>query len=355
MKNILDLTFKELKTEFVNNGIPASRTYSIVKWIYQKSVFDFNHMTDMSKAMRADFAEKYKILTLREKERQSDKNEETIKFLFETEDGHFIESVLILAGDEEERRTVCVSSQIGCALGCAFCATGKLGFTRNLKASEIISQVLWIDRFAKERLGLSKNERAITNIVYMGMGEPMENYEEVKKSIHILNFSSGFNLGKRHFTISTAGIVPEIKAMSEDMNQVRLAVSLNSTMQDKRYMLMPITGKYSVKDLIQSVRDYQAKTNRRVTFEYILIPGINDDENDVINMKRALYKIKYNLNLIPFNPNDEIPFDKPSAKQLASFRALLKKHGIPFVERYSKGQEIAAACGQLGVKHAHKQ
>ncbi len=348
------MTFKDFKDNLVEHGYPKYKAQSIFSWIYQKSVFDFDNMTDLSKEMRAELKERYYTINLTEKDMIVAEDGESFKFLFETSDGHFIESVLIIGQDPEERLTVCVSSQVGCSLNCTFCATGKLGFERDLISSEIISQVLLIDRFAKQHFGLDSKERAVTNIVYMGMGEPLLNYDEVVKSVLTLNMSGAFNLGKRHITISTAGIVPRIPQLAHDLDQVRLAISLNSTNQDKRRVLMPITMKYSVSELIQAVRDYQEISNRRVTFEYVLIQGINDDEKDVLDMKRALYKIKYLLNLIPFNESNDSPFERPNKNSLKNFRGYLKKHGIVYVERFSKGQDIAAACGQLGLQHKNK-
>ncbi len=355
MTDILDISFKDFKEKLQEHGYPPYKANAILGWIYKKTIFDFQEMSDLSKAMRSEMAERYRVINLEQVDMQPSTDDESFKFVFRTLDGKFIESVLIVSADPEERLTVCVSSQIGCALGCAFCATGRMGFDRDLLASEIISQVLLIDRFAKQHFKLDPKDRGITNVVYMGMGEPLLNYEQVVKSIQTLNFSGAYNLGKRHITVSTAGVVPQILKIAQDLDQVRLAVSLNSTDQDKRKILMPLTLKYSVTELLNAVREYQDVTNRRVTFEYVLIEGINDTENDVINMKRALYKLKYNLNLIPYNENDEIAFDKPAANTLKQFRGYLKKHGIPFVERYSKGQEIKAACGQLGLKLKRQQ
>jgi 23S rRNA (adenine2503-C2)-methyltransferase len=355
MQNILEYTFKELKDEFASRQIPPNRAYPIFGWIYRKSTFDFETMSDLPKDLRKQFAEDYEIVPLREETRIESPDGEAVKFLFRTNDDKFIESVLLVSEknddpeDPQGRLTVCVSSQVGCALRCQFCATGMLGYARDLSTAEIIAQVLLVDKFAKERFGSDDKGRVLSNVVFMGMGEPMMNLDNVLKTIHTLNFSGGFNLGMRHMTISTAGIVPGIKELAERNNQVRLAISLNSANQEKRKTVMPITRKYGVTELLEAVRFYQDETNRRVTFEYVLLKGINDEETDVIAMKRALMGFKYNLNLIVYNPVETLPFEKPDHKTVKKFMGYLDKHGISYVTRYSKGAEIAAGCGQLGL------
>lgn len=360
MQNILEFTFKELKDEFAIRQIPPNRAYPIFGWIYRKSVFDFETMSDLPKDLRKQFAEDYEILPLREETRVESPDGEAVKFLFRTNDAKFIESVLLVSessddpDDPQGRLTVCVSSQVGCALRCQFCATGLLGFARDLTTAEIIAQVLLIDRYAKERFGSEEKGRVLSNVVFMGMGEPLLNLDNVLKAVHILNFSGGFNLGMRHMTISTAGIIPGIKELAERNDQIRLAVSLNSANQEKRKTIMPITRKYGVTELLEAIRFYQDETNRRVTFEYVLLKGINDEENDVLMVKRTLSGIKYNLNLIIYNPVESLPFEKPDHKTVKQFIGYLEKHGISYVARYSKGSEIAAGCGQLGLATLEK-
>jgi 23S rRNA (adenine2503-C2)-methyltransferase len=359
MENILDFSFKEFKNSLLEKGFDANRAYPVFGWVYRRSEFDFQNMTDLSKQTRSDFSEIYTILPLQEINRVVSSDRESVKFLFKTKDDLAIESVLLFSeeGDDDDEKipnrvTVCVSSQVGCALGCNFCATGKIEYKRNLEVGEIIAQILIADSVAKDILSVPPDHkgRVVTNVVFMGMGEPFLNYDNVIKAIHILNFSGGFNLGMRHFTVSTAGISPAIIRFADDNKQSRLAISLNSANQDKRRTLMPITAKYPVDEVIKAVRDYQEKSGRRVTFEYVLIQGINDDEVDVIALKRALYNIKYSLNLIIYNPVPEIPFERPSNNEIKNFEGFLKKHGIPYVRRYSKGDEISAGCGQLGLK-----
>lgn len=357
MEHLLDFTFTELKNKLIEKNVAVSRAYPIFGWIYRRSEFSFENMTDMPKTVRPMLTEWFNIIDLEPVEEQTDSTGESVKFLFRTLDGYYIESVLLQGGeiDDEtetsgpERLTVCVSSQIGCALGCNFCATGRLGFTRSLTVGEIISQILLIDRYAKKKYKKDPASRAITNIVFMGMGEPFLNTDNVIKALQILNFSGGFHIGARHITISTAGIADKIREFADLGLQVRLAVSLNSTNQEKRKVLMPVARSYSIEQVLDAVRYYQTQIDRRVTFEYVLIGGINTEEIDVLSMKRELAGIKFHLNLIRYNPVDVIPLNPPTDEEYRLFRGFLRKHGIPFVERFGKGREIAAACGQLGL------
>ncbi len=355
MQNLLDFSFKELKDEFASKDIPPNRAYPIFGWVFRKSVFDFEEMSDLPKDLRKRFSEDYRVIPLTEETRTEADDGEAVKFLFRTDDGHYIESVLLVSetnddpDDPQGRLTVCVSSQVGCALRCQFCATGLMGFKRDLSVAEILAQILLIDRYAKEKFGSEEKGRILSNVVFMGMGEPMLNLDNVTKAIHILNFSGGFNLGMRHITVSTAGIAPGIKELAERNNQVRLAVSLNSANQEKRKSIMPIARKYSIGEIIEAVKFYQSVTNRRVTFEYVLLKGINDEEVDVIAFKRALMGIKFNVNLIVYNPVESLPFEKPDHRTVKKFMEYMDKHAIPYVARYSKGSEIAAGCGQLGL------
>jgi 23S rRNA (adenine2503-C2)-methyltransferase len=357
MEHLLEYTFAELKNILLEKNVAVSRTYPIFGWIYRRSEFSFENMTDLPKTLRPMLADWFSIIDIETVETQTAPSGESVKFLFRTHDGHYIESVLLQGGeiDDEtetagpERLTVCVSSQVGCSLSCNFCATGRMGLTRNLTAGEIISQVLLIDRYAKEKYKKDPASRAITNIVFMGMGEPFLNDENVLKVVNILNFSGGFHIGARHITISTAGIYNKIRELADTGLQVRLAISLNSANQDKRRVLMPITQRQPIEDVLDAVRYYQTRLDRRVTFEYVLIGGINSEENDVLSMKRELAGIKFHLNLIRYNPVEEIPLVPPSDEEYRQFKGFLRKHGIPFVERYGKGREIAAACGQLGL------
>jgi len=356
LKGLLNFSFKELKQELSQEGFPVRIAYQIFNWVYRKFVYSFEDMSDISKEIRLKLSEKYKILELKIKDKISSSDNETVKFLFETEDGLYIETVIISAFDEDtsldgSRLTLCVSSQVGCPLNCRFCATGKLGFKRNLSAGEIISQILLSELYIKEKiLKIDKSKgRKISNIVFMGMGEPLLNYEEVLKSVHILNFSGGYNLGSRHITISTAGIIPLIEKLSQEKEQLRLAVSLHSANQKTRETLMPISRENKLSLLVEALEEYQKKTLRRITFEYILIPELNDSEEEVLKLKELLEGLDYNLNIIAYNPVEGFSWKVPEKEDIENFTGLLKKHRIPYVFRKSKGSDIKAGCGQLGM------
>jgi 23S rRNA (adenine2503-C2)-methyltransferase len=278
----------------------------------------------------------------------------TIKALISLEDGQKIEAVLMRY--ESERNTVCISSQVGCALGCDFCATGKLGFRRNLTVDEIISQVLFFARRLKQmpRSVLGKNCRGqtsadcinvITNIVFMGMGEPFLNYDNVLESIKILNDQKGFNLGARHFSISTVGIVEGIKKLAEEPFQVNLAISLHAPDDELRSKLMPVNKRYQINEILKSVDEYVEKTNRKVMFEYIMIDGVNDSARHARELAKLMKKPLYFINLIPCNPVGD--FKASPQTQIEKFKKILKERGIQVNQRYSFGQDIKAACGQL--------
>lgn len=349
MERLLLMGDAELKKFLEANGVPKNRLNNLKKWIHQKTAVDFDQMSDFSKAARASMKEKGVLNPLKIIASVEASDKESVKFLFETEDGERIETVLIYDADKE-RKTLCVSSQVGCSLSCVYCATGKLGFKRNLTAEEIVAQVFQVNRFIIERENIKPAGRVLQNIVFMGMGEPLLNSKAVYQSIEILNQEDKFHLGARHMVISTAGISPEIRNLAGFSKQVRLAISLNTVNQDKRKILMPIAKKYNIDTLIESVRFYQEKTGRRVTFEYILIQGFNDTEGDVVQLKRKLRGIKFNVNIIPLNPVEGVAFNPPSASEIEKFAGFLKKHGVSYVLRLSKGDEIAAACGQLGLK-----
>jgi 23S rRNA (adenine2503-C2)-methyltransferase len=362
MQNILRFTFSELKQIFMDNHVPVSRAYQIFNWIYRKFVFDFEAMSDLPKDLRSLLKRDFFIQSLKLSEVLKEKSGETMKFLFKTEDLLYIEAVLILAEEDDEtkesRMTLCVSSQAGCPLGCVFCATGQMGFKRNLSTDEIIAQILLAEKKVLDEKGNKDAlaaKRSISNIVFMGMGEPLLNVESVLKAIKILNFSGGYNLGSRHFTISTAGIIQKISALREEKIQLRLAVSLHSAIQKKREILMPIASENPLPELMEAVRDYQKSLERRVTFEYVLLRGENDSEEEVEALKEITAGIDYNLNVIAYNPIPGLPYQTPTEKELQAFLTLLKKHNIPFVVRRSKGREINGGCGQLGLYWEQKK
>ncbi|MGL4562218.1 MAG: 23S rRNA (adenine(2503)-C(2))-methyltransferase RlmN [Brevinema sp.] len=345
---LLEFDYPKLLDFLVQKGYPKFRAKAIMTWIYKKSTFNFEDMTDLAKKDRETLSNLCSIITLTQENIQESKDG-TLKFLFKTEDGLNIESVMI-PNEDDSRYTICISSQVGCALKCSFCATGLLGYKRNLTKSEIISQVLLVDATIKKLHKLNPHERAIDNMVFMGMGEPFLNFENVIGAIEILNAQEAFDIGTRRITISTSGIIEGIERLSYAKGQIRLAISLHAANHEKRKNLMPIARKENTRHMLDTVRKYQEITNRRITVEYILIEGYNNFEEDVLALKHELNNIKYNLNVIPLNPVESLPYDAPSKNCINDFSNRLKRHSIPFVLRTPKGQDIDAACGQLALK-----
>lgn len=345
---ILEYDLEELQNLLISKKHPKFRAKAILQWIYKRSTFDFQDMTDLSKKDRETFDQEFAIITLTQESFQKS-NDGTLKFLFTAQDGLQIESVMI-PNEDDSRYTICVSSQVGCALRCSFCATGLLGYKRDLSISEIISQILLVDAAVKKIHNLDPHDRALDNIVFMGMGEPFLNYDNVTRAIEIINDQNTFDIGTRRITVSTSGIIEGIEKLAYAKGQVRLALSLHAANHEKRKTLMPIARKENTRQMLDAVRFYQEKTNRRITVEYILIEGFNNLEEDVLALKHELKDIKYNLNVIPLNPVSSLPYDAPSQNCINDFTARLQRHSIPYVLRISKGRDIDAACGQLALR-----
>jgi len=333
VQNIIDKSLDELQSYFEDQGLPAYRARQVYSWLHRKLTFNFDEMTDLGKDLREQLKEKFYIKLLTEKHSLSS-NDGTKKYIFELLDGHQIESVLLT--DETDRKTVCVSTQAGCALGCAFCATGSGGLQRNLEPSEILGQVYLIAAEAQD----------ISNLVFMGMGEPFLNYPNVLKAVKILTSKEGANFGQRKITISTCGVADKIKAFAREDLQVRLAVSLNSADDKVRAKLMPIDRKYPLPVLHEAIKYYLDQTGRRVTLEYVMLEGVNDRRSDLEALKRFCRGLNVNVNLIPFNSFGNKY--KPSTQETLDFfvKALLSED-INTIVRHSRGSEILAACGQL--------
>ncbi|MGL4393861.1 MAG: 23S rRNA (adenine(2503)-C(2))-methyltransferase RlmN [Brevinema sp.] len=348
---LLEFDYPYLLDLLIQKGYPKFRAKTILAWIYKKSTFTFEEMTDLSKKDREALADIFNIITLTQIDVQ-ESSDGTLKFLFEAEDGLKIESVMI-PNEDESRYTICISSQVGCALKCSFCATGLMGYKRNLTKSEIISQVLLVDATLKKMYKLDPHDRAIDNMVFMGMGEPFLNLDNVLGAIEILNSQEAFDIGTRRITVSTSGIIDGIERLAYAKGQVRLAISLHAANHEKRKNLMPIARKENTRQMLDAVRKYQEITGRRVTIEYILIEGYNNLEEDVLALKHELHNIKYNLNVIPLNPVASLPYDAPSQNCIKDFTTRLQRHSIPFVLRTPKGKDIDAACGQLALKKQH--
>ncbi len=334
MNNILDYSYNSMISSFEEKGIKKFRANQICDWIYSKNEFDFDNMTNLSKELRANLKDVYKIDIPELVERKISKRDLTQKYLFSLDDANSVESVLLFHG---KRVTACISSQVGCAMGCKFCATGKSGFKRNLSVGEITGQILAMQKISGERVG---------NVVFMGMGEPLLNFENVKQSILILNDEKMFGIGIRRISVSTCGIVPAIERMADELPEVTLSVSLHAHNNMTRDLLMPVNGKYPIEELIQSIRTYQEITGNRVTFEYILIDGVNDSKKDAKSLAQLLKGLKSNINVIPVNPVED-SFKRPEKEQIKEFVELMNGLGIETVERIEKGTDIDGACGQL--------
>jgi 23S rRNA (adenine2503-C2)-methyltransferase len=352
-KNLKGLNLAELQSFVEELGEKKYRATQLYSWLYAKSAQSFDEMTNISKEFRTVLSQISYVPNL-QLVTQSVSTDSTIKYLFKLNDDLAIESVLIpstkKSSEEEKRLTLCVSTQVGCPLDCKFCATGTMGFTRNLTAGEIVDQVIQVQR---------NNQKRITNLVYMGMGEPMLNYDNVMKSIDIINDDSGLNIGARHITISTAGYADKIRQLADEERHVKLALSLHSLDNDKRTKLMPITKKFSIDELIKALEYYYHKTRRRPTFEYILFDGFNDTAADVKLFVKLSRRIPCKVNLIPFH---SIAFMQPSGfgaslkptsvLHIEAFADALRKSDITVMVRGSSGQDINAACGQLAVNES---
>jgi 23S rRNA (adenine2503-C2)-methyltransferase len=336
------MDIEKLKNILEERNEPKYRFNQIYKSVFSDLIFDFDQMTNISKDLREILKKEISPFSLNLKTIQ--RGREVDKALFELQDKNHIETVLMK--HNYDRKTVCISSQVGCPLGCKFCATGKMGFIRNLNYQEIVDQVLF---FAKEE----KDKKM--NIVFMGMGEPLLNYDNVIKAIKILNDKEGFNLGIRSISISTAGIIPGIKKLMEENLQINLAISLNNPDEKKRTEIMPVNEQYPLDSLMKTAKEYVKKTNKKVFFEYILLEKINDDQ-DSLNKLINLFKNEplFHINLIRYN-DTSTQFKAPSTKVIENFKQELEKNNINVTLRHSFGKEINAACGQLSTTYAQSK
>ena len=341
-RTLSDLRLDELELRLEGMGEPGYRAKQVYGALYQTLAPGYDGMTTLPKALRATLADELPIAPLTIVDEVQTDDGETIKTLYETADGELIETVLMLYAD---RATVCVSCQVGCAVGCAFCATGLMGLARNLTAGEMVAQVTGAARRARAA------GRELTNLVMMGMGEPFHNYAETMRLITILNEPAGMGFGARRITISTSGVVPRIEALADEPFQVNLAISIHAATDELRSRLVPINRRYPIAELMKAVHTYIRKTRRRVSFEYAMMAGINDDDAQARQLARLLKGTLCHVNLIPLNPVDVLPFERPTAARIDAFAAVLTAAGIPTTVRYSRGVDIAAACGQLRVEH----
>lgn len=338
-EDIKDFTLEELKSCLTSFKVEPYRTKQIFEWIYQKGAKNFGEMTDLPLPLRNALSDKFRILTSEIIKRQISKLDGTRKYLFRLGDSEMIEAVLIPA---KNRQTVCLSSQVGCAFGCKFCASGLMSIKRDLRCGEILEQALGISRDLKGG--------RITNVVMMGTGEPLANYDNVMKAINILNSPYGFGIGARKITVSTAGYIPGIKRFMKEKEQIELSVSLHAATDETRSYLMPINKKYPLPELMRACREYVKEKDRIITFEYVLIKGVNASREDAEALSRLLKDLPSKVNLISFNPVSSFNFMPPSDKEIKEFQDILKKHNINSTIRTQRGADIDAACGQLRLR-----
>ncbi|WP_096023412.1 23S rRNA (adenine(2503)-C(2))-methyltransferase RlmN [Campylobacter lanienae] len=346
MKNLLDYTQNEL----ANIIKPKFRAKQIYEWIYKKNAKSFDEMSNLPKDIRENLKGEFQIDPL-SCVRSEISKDGSIKYLFKLHDGKMIESVLLPMKDEildqngkvekHARYTICVSSQVGCKMGCSFCLTAKGGFIRNLSAGEIVGQILWI-----KRENNIPYERRV-NIVYMGMGEPLDNLDNVSKAINILKDNDGLAIGARRQTISTSGLATQIKKLGEMDLGVLLAISLHAVTDELREKLMPVNKAYNIASVMDAVRQFPIDMRKRVMFEYLIMDKINDNLSDAKALVKLLHGIKAKVNLILFNPHEGSPYQRPSQENVEKFRDYLQSRGVTCTIRQSKGLDISAACGQL--------
>ncbi len=334
-KDLKSLTFDELKIEMEGIGEKAFRAKQIYEWLHVKLVDSFEEMTNLSKTLREKLDSQYRIPMVKMVERQISKIDGTNKFLFQLEDGHVVESVLMRY---KHGNSVCISSQVGCRMGCRFCASTIGGLERNLLPSEMVGEIYQIQKISGER---------VANVVVMGSGEPLDNYDNFVRFVHLLSDEHGLHISQRNITISTCGIVPNMKRLADEQLQITLALSLHGSTQEKRKVLMPIANKYELSDVLEACDYYFEKTGRRITFEYSLVQGVNDREEDAEELIGILKARNCHLNLIPVNPIKERNFEKPSRKSAENFKNKLEKSGINVTIRREMGSDIDGACGQL--------
>lgn len=337
MNNIYGLTLEQLRTNIINLGYKKFVADQLFNWLYKKRINDYSLITNLKQEILTEISRLYSIEKLKIIERQEDKG--VVKYLFELTDLQKIEAVLMY---HDYGNSLCISTQVGCNMDCSFCESGRLKRVRNLEVHEMVLQILMIEDDLNIR---------ITHVVLMGIGEPFDNYDNVMNFIEIVNDPRGIELGSRHITISTCGIIPKIKEFSEYDKQVNLAISLHAPNDEIRNKLMPINKVYNISDLIQSIRDYILKTNRRVTFEYIMLDNINDSIELAQELSDLLKGINCYVNLIPYNETSNIKYTKSNKEKVMKFYDILKKNNINVTIRKEFGSKVSAACGQLRANY----
>ena len=359
--SILDLSHEDLIKEFIDRGDKKYRADQVWRSLYKDGVRDFGEITTLSKPLRKSLDTQFTISPLSVETSLTSSDSSTTKKLFKLHDGELIETVLMRYepdGHRKNRKTVCVSTQAGCALGCTFCATGQQGFRRNLRVSEIVDQVIEMDIIARgedqEEIELGKRTKGelqgVTNVVFMGMGEPLANYNNTLNAIRVLNDGQGLGIGARHITVSTVGLIPEIEKLAKEDIQVNLAVSLHAPDDATRSQTMPINKRYPIADLIEACKNYVHRTNRRIFFEYVLLKDQNDSVAQSHKLGVLLRGLLCHVNLIPVNPTSNGPYERTNLGNAKEFQVGLQEFGIPSTVRMEKGIDINAGCGQLRAR-----
>ncbi|MCP5505686.1 MAG: 23S rRNA (adenine(2503)-C(2))-methyltransferase RlmN [Chlamydiales bacterium] len=341
MRELCGLYSKEVKNFFETEGEKGFRAKQLFDWVYQKGVMEYDQMLNLPSTLREILKEKLALGLIQLEKIEDSEDKQTAKFLWKLKCGGFVESVLIMSG---ERRTVCISSQVGCPARCAFCASGKEGLLRNLTSAEIVEQVAYINAFL-----LKKGER-VSHLVFMGMGEPLENYDAVVRALKVLIDPELFDFSPRKITVSTVGMVPNMRRFMEEGIKVNLALSLHAPNQQIRKKIVPYARRYPFEEVHKAARDYAKFTKRDITYEYVMLEGINDQKENAEELAQLLKGEQCCVNLIPFNPVPGIHLKRPEAGAIEAFRNILTERGIRSTWRYTKGKDIAAACGQLALK-----
>ncbi|MBI4481873.1 MAG: 23S rRNA (adenine(2503)-C(2))-methyltransferase RlmN [Acidobacteria bacterium] len=336
--NLVGMDLEDLEAVFRSLGEPAYRARQFFSALYRRRVQDLDRVTEFSRSLRQKLKLNYEI-RLPEAARVACSNDGSKKYLLRLEDGSVIETVYM---PEARRTTFCISSQVGCALECTFCMTGTLGLGRHLETSEIVGQVLQL--LNRETAG----DRV--NVVFMGMGEPLHNYDRVMKAFRILSHPEGVSISPRRITLSTVGLLPGIQRLAREPVLPNLAISLNAPDDHRRSQLMPINDKYPIASLVEACRQFPLKKRRRITFEYVLMAGVNDSDADALKLVKLLKRLKCKVNLIAFNPGPLVPFQRPTDQRVKRFQEVLCEHGMTAMIRQSRGRDIDAACGQLAAR-----
>jgi 23S rRNA (adenine2503-C2)-methyltransferase len=363
--DIKSLTREELQTRFKDCGEPAYRVDQLLEWLYVQRVSNWEAMTNLPKSLREKLRQNYSLHTIELLLKQGSRDT-TQKFLWRLADHSLIESVLIpanpaLYGEASDRHTLCVSTQVGCAYGCKFCASGLEGWKRNLRVEEIVEEVVAVERWhvaesyppataSMTKTTTRTSERLIDNLVVMGMGEPLANYDNLLRALGILNAPWGGGMGARKITVSTSGLAPQIRKLADEPLQFRLAISLHGATDEVRNKIMPVNRKYPLSELVAACEYYQRKKGRMITLEYILIAGVNDDPVQTKPLAKLAHRLNARVNLIPYNKVEDLPWVRPTEEAQETFLAALEKQKVTATLRREKGHDIDAACGQLRLK-----